>query len=476
MPSEAEKTTNVKNESRPYPPPFVPRSKMEDNGDFSHPIGLKQVKVSERLELKESSSETDEDEDDELEQKRQRAKAERLSKKRASNTSNLRAAIRDSDERQPEGWTSKFGSSREFVLPMVVVLVLVILLFGMWKMMDGVLGTSAEVADQGEQTTVVPPAAGVTAETASEQDKSTFATPDHYLELSLKPDGTCSYSEGDKRMDLPYSKYELTPGAILGQAAASLMEKQRWFVKTKDGMKTDQDVTLYPLNSPDWQVITKMNDLYNTMQAWGKAQGGYPHHTEDVENNPEFAYVNPFTGKKEKMFFKGYADLRLGERLETQSLLGDEGGAFKPGEIRIYTVREVSNNRMVGGLFFIRGADSHGRFFRVRSVIENKVLLFAGSHGKDISNYVKITDRSTMVATKPTRIWMTSEGQPPAALIHHIVPIALAIFSFLLGGRSLLVRDVESISSPINRILRTIALIGLGLTVLCIIVQFAIFG
>ncbi|MBX9693843.1 MAG: hypothetical protein K2Z81_15765, partial [Cyanobacteria bacterium] len=404
--------------------------------------------------------------EEEFLKRRSRAREPR-ERKRASNTTNLKAALRGSDEAE-----SKYGNSKEMLLPLVVVVVLVVLGGGLFFMMDRVLGPS-DANDQGEMPTTAAAPPG--APGAAVKDENSFATPDHYLELSLNPDGTCSYSESDKKMTLPYTKYELTPGGIIGQAFASLVEKQRWFVKTQDGMRTDQDVMLYPLNSNDWIVITRMKEMYEALQAYTKANGGYPTHAEELISMPAFDYTNPYTGKKTPVTIRGYV-VNLQERLETDILLGDEGGVFKPGEIRVYAIREVSEGKMVGSMFFIRGADSHGRFFRVRSAIENKVLFFAGSHGKDISNYVTITERSTAVASKPTRIWLASEGQPPANLIHHILPIMLAVLSFLIGGRSLLVRDGEAIRSPVNRVLRITALVGLGLTIICMILQFGIFG
>ncbi len=294
--------------------------------------------------------------------------------------------------------------------------------------------------------------------------KDLYASPDNTLRLAVGLTES-AYVDGKNAINVQCVIYDGSWTTAAMQIIDSVMERQIWFNKLPEGMVTETGTVLYDKTSADCVVVRKMLDMAKAAEYYYQARRDYPKKTGEAPVQA-FMYGNPFTGAT------GWVSMRSvpvgrGSREETKAsleagalLLGE--GKFEKGEVRTYTVSELSTGAEKGVAFFVRGADRNGNFFKVRG--SDNVIVFGSIQGKDASNCQVQTDIKTTLTTpeKPTKVWIAKNQALPTFVIYHSLPIALAIVAFLFFWRSLMVAPGQSAKNSTNDSCRIISLIILG--------------
>ncbi len=312
---------------------------------------------------------------------------------------------------------------------------------------------------------------------AAEKGAEVYATPDNALRFTKFANDQCELADGKGAIKVQYVVYDGSPGTVARQMIDSLFERQVWLKQTKEGMKTDMEMLLYAKASPDWQVLNKMKLVYQSGVLHFQRVQEYPKDLKETNTQP-FMYGNPFTGvtKFVQMVMIHESDGNSKHIIdllqEGQLVVGEV--PFERGEIRCYSIGHVQDKGAAKGIgFFVRGADQNGNLFRVKDT--GQVLVYGSLEGRDVTNAKFPPDvRNPILLQKPTKVWIAKNQYLPPFLLYHIVPLALAILAALSYWRSMMVLPGKDPNNPVNNGFRVFAYIALGMTIVCVVLQYII--
>ncbi|MBP9091155.1 tetratricopeptide repeat protein [bacterium] len=311
-------------------------------------------------------------------------------------------------------------------------------------------------------------------------------------------------------------------GDLFSALAQSATEKQIWMADSSSAIKSEDGITYYLTNGPDNRVIEKMRQLANYAQLFWLNTGEYPR-TVPPGAEIQFSYSSPYNGKalsipilSDRTNDKDGTTMKL--NLEGGVHLGNEETSL-PGYIGCYGALYNENNILKCTKFFVRGSNRDGHFLTTDndqifvlsasnqnsnaapSEVENKPKVVAknGKRSKKIAKQkdslpIKkpIDSQAAPVAQakelssianakppeKPTTVYLTADAVLPLFLMHHLLPIFLAALAALSFVRARMVGfDIkgEEVASGSKAALVAGIIFSL-LTVLCLVMQFAVFG
>lgn len=311
-------------------------------------------------------------------------------------------------------------------------------------------------------------------------------------------------------------------GDLLSALAQSATERQIWMADSSSAIKSEDGITYYLTSGPDNRVIEKMRQLANYAQLFWLNNGEYPR-TVPPGAEFQFSYSSPYNGKalsipilSDRTTDKDGTTMKL--NLEGGVHLGNEETSL-PGYIGCYGALYNENNILKCTKFFVRGSNREGHFLTADndqifvlsasnqisnaapSEIENKPKVVAKNgkrskktaKQKDSLAIQKPTDSQAAPASqakelssiakakppeKPTTVYLTADAVLPLFLMHHLLPIFLAALSALSFVRARMVGfDIkgEEVASGSKAALIAGIIFSL-LTVLCLVMQFAVFG
>jgi len=357
--------------------------------------------------------------------------------------------------------------------------------------------------------------------TSSKSTTTVYESPDQKKQLRLL--GTeVLIANQNTATRIPFKRIKNNWGDLFSALAQSATEKQIWMADSSSSIKSEDGITYYLTSGPDNRVIEKMRQLANYAQLFWLSSGEYPR-TIPPGAEFQFSYSSPYNGKalsipimSDRTTDKDGTTMKL--NLEGGVHLGNEETSL-PGYIGCYGALYNENNILKCTKFFVRGSNREGRFLTTDNdqifvlsagnqvsnpaptEIEKKPKVVAkngkkskkGTKPKESLSIQKPTDSQTAPAPqvkelssianakppeKPTTVYLAADAVLPLFLMHHLLPIFLAALAVLSFVRARMVGfDIkgEEVASGSKAALIA-GIIFSVLTVLCLVMQFAVFG
>ena len=359
---------------------------------------------------------------------------------------------------------------------------------------------------------------------ASKGTTTVYESPDQKKQLRLL--GTeVLIANQSAAIKIPLKRIKNNWGDLFSALIVSATEKQIWMADSSSSIKSEDGIVYYLTSGPDNRVIEKMRQLANYAQLYWLSSGEYPR-TIPSGAEPQFSYSSPYNGKA--LSIPIMSD-RTTDKDGTSMKLNLEGGVHLsneetsiPGYIGCYGALYNENNILKCTKFFVRGSNRDGHFLTTDNdqifvisagdqvsspaltEIEKKpkaVAKVMAKNGKRSKKTAKPKDNPAVqkpieslapaapvkelssIANakspdKPTTVYLAADAVLPLFLMHHLLPIFLAMLAALSFMRARMVGfDIkgEEVASGSKAALIA-GIIFSVLTVLCLVMQFAVFG
>jgi hypothetical protein len=262
-----------------------------------------------------------------------------------------------------------------------------------------------------------------------------YRTADGDVQFRLSDTAMCQIKTNKYAVQKPYLMYlndwRDIAAIILGQP----LHKQRWLLRTPEGLQSEEGPVLYFTGGPELQLADALEHLADESNTFYQTYSNYPNSTQGLSR---LIYQNPYTRKEEMPVFRHVVleDVKVPESKLLPSLIAriaQDEQKPKPGTISlcIVALRSSTGTRKFS---LVRAFDRDGN--PLSGSVPGTIDYIASENGGRISQDAPQDLLFSGNAVRPEQFWLIERGTDENTLfwLHWGGPILLGFITAILFG------------------------------------------